>query len=108
MNVLDLAHLRSITDGNPEIEKRLIGLFHSTVEESFTVLDTGADLALETASEPRDALHRLSGAAASIGAIEVVEYCDMLRQGTQAAQDEIRQLQQKANDALTALNALHM
>lgn len=70
---VELAALRDITDGNPELEQQLFELFLGTCERCLSE----ATKLIE--SDPKglwhDVLHELKGAAANVGAMGMAGLC---------------------------------
>jgi HPt (histidine-containing phosphotransfer) domain-containing protein len=67
--VLDLDHLRSFTDGDPQLEGELLTLFLSTAEVYLAAM---AD-ALQAGGSWRSPTHALKGASGNLGARRVME-----------------------------------
>ena len=95
--VIDLDHLRSFTDGDPQLESELLSLFLSTADTYLARLSQ----ALGTGEPWTATAHALKGASANLGACRVtalalaaehtaanVEQLDALR----AAVEEVRAL----------------
>ena len=72
-NVIDLKHLHSLTDGEPELEKNLFTLFLHTTEKCLSTLAAAAQEREDIAW--RHALHELRGAASGLGANQIAFEC---------------------------------
>jgi HPt (histidine-containing phosphotransfer) domain-containing protein len=67
--VLDLAHLRAFTDGDPQLEGELLTLFLSTAEVYLAAMAS----ALQTEQSWRSPVHALKGASGNLGARRVMQ-----------------------------------
>ena len=71
--IFDLAALRELTDGDPAIERQILGLFCETAESCLSVLER---LSQEDKEEEwQQVVHALRGAASNIRAEKLVELC---------------------------------
>lgn len=72
-NVVDLTNLRSMTDGDVELERALFEEFNSSCDASINTL-TGAT-ADESAEKWRSAAHAMKGISSNLGAQRLAELC---------------------------------
>lgn len=71
--VVDLTNLRSITDGDAEMEKALFEEFYSAFDNGLRTLEASRE---ESASDQwRTSAHALKGVAANLGAVRLGDLC---------------------------------
>jgi HPt (histidine-containing phosphotransfer) domain-containing protein len=85
--VIDLAHLRSFTDGDPQLENELLTLFLSTAD---TYLASMSE-ALGTGEAWTATAHALKGASANLGARRVMALA-LVAEGTGANAEQLAAL----------------
>lgn len=83
---VDLTNLRSMTDGDKELEEALFSEFCSSTEASLNAM---AAYCVDGASEPwRAAAHALKGTAYNLGATPLGELCKKAQEGYMASGSE--------------------
>lgn len=77
--VLDLAHLASFTDGDPELERELVDLYLRTAEVYLAELARARDV-----TGWQKTAHSLKGASANLGAMQAAALALMAERSTPA------------------------
>ncbi len=98
--VLDLAYLRSITEGTRALEEEFFRLFYQTADRCTARL--AASVTAQNDTEWEEASHELKGAASYLGARRVQEICTQARD---AEKSERERLLATLNEALEDLSA---
>jgi hypothetical protein len=75
--VFDKGFFESVTMGDPALQKEVIGLFTSQLDEAIVAVP-----ALSSKEDWKLALHRLRGAALAVGAREMALYLGFLERST--------------------------
>ncbi len=89
-NPVDLTNLRSMTDGDPEMEKELFAEFCSSTEACIATLKGNCT---EGANEAwRSSAHALKGTAINLGAEELSALCKRAQEGMAASAAEKQQM----------------
>lgn len=98
--VLDLAYLRSITEGTRALEEEFFSLFQQTAKRCTERLQSSIQQQDDTAWD--EAAHELKGAASYLGARRVQEICAFARD---IPASQRPQLLQELIEALAELNS---
>lgn len=105
---VDLTNLRSMTDGDQEMEKALFEEFFSSFEAGMASLQTNIE---EAAAEAwRKEAHALKGIALNLGAMQLGELCkkgqDNHLSSSTAKQELIKQIQGEYDQVKSFLKTL--
>lgn len=72
--IIDLSHIRNFTDGDKDMERKIVEIFYETVDESLEVLRKNIQGKNEN-SDWKMAAHRMKGSMAQIGAVRLAAMC---------------------------------
>lgn len=98
--VLDLAYLRSITEGTRTLEEEFFRLFYQTADRCTARL--AASITEENDTEWEEASHELKGAASYLGARRVQDICALARDAEKSERPHVLAMLQEALKDLSA------
>ena len=95
ISIIDLGIMKSFSEGNPDIEKQLVGLF--IAQSDINIKKLADSISKEDCTDWSEAAHSLKGGSGGIGAAKLRRLCEEAQEMTKSTEKQRREMFEEIN-----------